>query len=163
MATIKLARQGKYHAENLIPMFRKAAALRDEMLAKKFTDNGGAIHSAERILNTLGVRLKYPGLAHMNNLRKYESAEFSVKSRAAYKIGNRVVIEHVSPIRDFTRKAIEKINRGASDRQLKNFVRANYRPVLLTPDETVRLNKQNRSTMTADRLERAGIKMAQTR
>jgi hypothetical protein len=32
-------------------MFRKAAALRNEMIAAGFTDNGGAIHSAERILN----------------------------------------------------------------------------------------------------------------
>jgi len=41
----------KYYSGNLIPMFRKAAALRNEMIAAGFTDNGGAIHSAERILN----------------------------------------------------------------------------------------------------------------
>jgi hypothetical protein len=43
----------KYDAANLIPMFRLAARLRNEMKNAGFTDNGGAIHSAERILNIL--------------------------------------------------------------------------------------------------------------
>jgi hypothetical protein len=50
---------------------------RNEMLAAGFTDNGGAIHSAERILDILGQRLKYPGLSHGNALRHYPKAEFS--------------------------------------------------------------------------------------
>jgi hypothetical protein len=74
-----------------------------------------------------------------------------------------VVIEHVSPIRDFTRNAIEKIDRGASDKQLENFVRKNYRLVLLTPEEATHLNRQNRSKMTPDRLGSAGIKLAPPR
>jgi len=141
-------------------MFRKAAKLRNEMLEEGFTDNGGAIHSAERILNLLGLRLKYSDLSHMNNLRSWERAEFSIEALAAYKAGNTIVIEHVSPIRDFTRKAIEKIDDGASDEQLEDFVKINYRLVLLTPDEALRLNQQNRSKMMPDRLERAGIELA---
>lgn len=50
-------------------MFRLAAELRRRMLDAGFSDNGGAIHSAERILNILGQRLCYPGLSHINNLR----------------------------------------------------------------------------------------------
>ena len=71
-----------------------------------------------------------------------------------------MVIEHVSPIRDFTRKAIEKIDGGASNEQLEHFVRTSYRLVLLTPDEALCLNKQNHSKMTTDRLGLAGIKLS---
>ena len=69
----------KYHTGNLIPMFKLAAKLRNEMQTAGFTDNGGAIHSAERILNLLGLCLSYPNLTHINNLRKYPGAEFSAK------------------------------------------------------------------------------------
>ena len=41
-------------------MFRKAAMMRNEMLADGFTDNGGAIHSASRILDILCHRVCYP-------------------------------------------------------------------------------------------------------
>jgi hypothetical protein len=160
MASRGVARGRKYHSGNLIPMFRKAAELRGQMLAEGFTDNGGAIHSAERILNILGLCLKYPELGHINNLRHWESAEFSTKTLAAYRAGEKVVIEHVSPIRDFTRQAIEKVTQRASNEQLERFVRKNFRLVLLTPDEALRLNKQNRSKMTPGRLGRAGIKLA---
>src|SRR5258707_8095535 len=112
-------RQPKYHSGNLMPMFRRAAKLRNEMREAGFTDNGGAIHSAERILNLLGLRLNYPELSHGNNLRVYPGAEFSIKALAAHKAGTKVLIEHVSPIRDFTRKAIEKIDGGATDQQLE--------------------------------------------
>src|SRR5258708_35773645 len=106
----KSSRRRKYQPDLLIAMFRKAAVLRNEMRAAGFTDNGGAIHSAERILNILGLCLVYPDLSHINNLRKYGKAEFSVKARAAYDRGEKVLIEHVSPVRDFTRRAIEKID-----------------------------------------------------
>jgi hypothetical protein len=43
------ARLGKYQPEVLIAMFRLAAKLRNDMIKVEFTDNGGAIHSAERI------------------------------------------------------------------------------------------------------------------
>jgi hypothetical protein len=67
---------GKYDPAVLIRMFRKAANLRNDMLAEGFTDNGGAIHCAERILDILGQRLNYPGLSHGNALRHYKNAEF---------------------------------------------------------------------------------------
>src|SRR5580698_7708954 len=149
----------KYGSANLIPMFRKAAKLRNEMLQAGFTDNGGAIHSAERILNLLGLRLKYSALSHINNLRKWKDAEFSIEALAAYNAGKPVVIEHVSPIRDFTRKAID-MEQSATDKQLEEFVITNYQLVLLTPEEALRLNKQNRSKMTPDRLTSAGITLA---
>ena len=150
----------KYVPENLVPMFRKAAILRNEMLVSGFTDNGGAIHSAERILDFLGQRLNYPRLTHINKLRQYPDAEFSVAALSAYERGERVLIEHVAPLRDLTRQAIGVLDRGASDRELIEFVVRHYRLVLLTVEETQRLNRVNRSRMTPDRLSEAGIKIS---
>ena len=104
----------KYVPETLVPMFRKAAALRNEMVASGFTDNGGAIHSAERILDILGLRLNYPRLTHINNLRDHPDAEFSLAALAAHERGDQVFIEHVSPLRDLTRHAIGVLDRGAT-------------------------------------------------
>ena len=149
----------KYLPENLVPMFRKAATLRNEMLASGFTDNGGAIHSAERILDILGQRLNYPRLTHINKLRQYPDAEFSVAALRAHERGERVFVEHVSPLRDLTRKAIGVLDRGASDQELIEFVIRHYRLVLLTAEETQHLNRVNRSRMTPDRLGEAGIEI----
>jgi hypothetical protein len=153
-------RRRKYLPEILIAMFRKAAALRNEMLAAGFTDNGGAIHSAERILNILGLVLKHSDLGHINNLRHSPKAVFSVEALKLHKRGHKVLIEHVSPLRHLTQKAIEKIGQGASDAQLKAFVKQHYKLVLLSPEETQRLNKLNRARMHPNRLKQAGIELA---
>jgi hypothetical protein len=154
--------KGKYSPATLIPMFRKASALRNEMIAAGFTDNGGAIHSCERILDILGQRVKYPGLGHINNFRKSNRAVFSVAALAAFKKKGRVLIEHVAPIRALTRAAIDLVTRGCSDAELIAFVKRKYRLDLLTPTETLHLNKVNRSRMTTDRLKRSGIKLAKS-
>ena len=149
----------KYVPETLVPMFRKAAAVRNEMVASGFTDNGGAIHSAQRILDILGQRLNYPQLTHINNLRDHPDAEFSVATMAAHDRGERIFIEHVSPLRDLTRHAIAVLDQGATDQELVDFVRLHYRLAVLTEAETRHLNRSNRSRMTADRLGDAGIKV----
>ncbi len=149
----------KYFPENLIPMFHKAASLRNEMIDSGFTDNGGAIHSAERILDILGLRINYPGLTHINNLRNYPGAEFSFAALEAHERGEKVMIEHVSPLRDFTRSAIDKLRDGVSDQEFIDYVKQHYRLVLLTAKETKRLNRINRSQMTANRLGQAGIEV----
>ena len=141
-----------------------AAKFRTEVVAAGFTDNGGGIHAAERILDILGQRLNYPNLSHLNNLKDYADAEFSPAALKAHQRGERVFIEHVSPRRDFTRKAIDMlVVDKVTDRKFLNFVKKNYRLVLLTPEETKHLNKSNRSTMTPDRLERADIKIVSAR
>jgi hypothetical protein len=124
-----------------------------------FTDNGGAIHCAERILDILGQRLNYPGLSHGNALRHYKMAEFSDEAWALHQSKKPVLIEHVSPRRQLTQMAIEKIQ-TASDAQFRAFVRRHYKTVLLSPDETLRLNRLNRSTVCSDRLSQAGIRVA---
>lgn len=149
----------KYQADQLIAMFRKAAALRNEMIKAGFTDNGGAIHSAERILNILGLCLNYPDLSHINNLRHSERADFSKEAWKLHQAGEKVLIEHVSPIRDLTRRAIE-ISRGTDDKSFRAFVQEHYKLVLLSPAETQRLNRKNRSRMSPDRLSEVGIQLA---
>lgn len=138
-------------------MFRLAAALRKQMLDAGFTDNGGAIHSAERILNILGMRLCYPGLGHINNLRHYPNALFSKGALIAHGAGDKVFIEHVSPHRELTRLAIQQIEVGVTDEAFTAFIQAHFQLVLLTQAETLHLNKLNRSQIDPERLKSAGI------
>lgn len=151
----KAERIRKYTKHNLIPVFLEAAKLRNKLLKLGFTDNGGAIHSAERILCMLGKALRYPGLSHINNYKKYPEAEFSKAAWKANANGDRVFIEHVAPIRDFTRGAIALVT-GQSDAvatvKLERYVKKNFRLVLLTMSETSALNKKNRSKMDSERL-----------
>ena len=155
--------KSKYSPENLIPMFREAASLRNKMKDSGFTDNGGAIHSAERILDILGLCLNYPRLSHINNLRNYPGAEFSPAALEAHERGEIVMIEHVSPRRSFTRGAIEEIDNGASNQEFTDYVRKHFRLVLLTPEEKQHLDRINRSKMTHDRLASAGISVVKRR
>lgn len=143
-----------------VPIFRKAAALRKEMVDAGFTDNAGAIHSCERILDILGLRLNYPELSHISKLSQHQDAEFSEAALAAHKRGEKIFIEHVSPLRDMTRKAICRLYKGASDKEFKKFIRKHYLLVLLTKEERQHLDRINRSRMTPDPLDRlreAGI------
>lgn len=155
-------RPKKYEPLKLVEMFRLAAELRARMVAGGFTDNGGAIHSAERILNILGLRLCYPELSHINNLRQLPDTPFSEDALVAHKAGQRVLIEHVNPHRALTRSAIAKIEAGATDSQFLDFVRTHFQLALLTEAETSRLNKVNRSKIDTDRLASAGIRLIAT-
>lgn len=150
----------KYEPIKLVAMFRLAAALRKQMVDLGFTDNGGAIHSAERILNLMGIRLCYPGLTHINSLRHHPLAPFSRDALIAFQSGQKVLIEHVSPLRALTRLAIEHIEAGASDAEFMDFIKSHFKLALLTPAETIQLNRLNRSRMTHDRLESAGIQLS---
>ena len=154
-----MKRPKKYEPLKLVEMFRLAAELRARMVTGGFTDNGGAIHSAERILNILGLRLCYPEFSHINNLRNLKHAPFSENARIAHQSGKSVLIEHVNPHRALTRLAIEKIECGATDMQFLDFVKTHFQLALLTKDETIRLNKLNRSTIDPDRLASAGIRL----
>lgn len=152
-------RSRKYEPLKLVEMFRLAAKLRAQMLAGGFTDNGGAIHSAERILNILGLRLCYPALSHINKLRELPNAPFSEGAFAAHQSGQRVLIEHVNPHRALTRLAITQIEVGLSDSEFIDFVRSHFQLALLTESETLHLNNLNRSKIATDRLASAGIRL----
>ena len=120
-----------------------------------FTDNGGAIYSAERILDILGQRLNYP----IGNLRNYDRAKFSKAALEAHLQGEAVDLEHVSPKRALTRAAIDQLDKGATDDELLDYIRRNYELVLLTKAERSHLDKLNRSNMTPTRLADAGIEV----
>ena len=159
-----MATAGKYEPLMLVRMFRIAAEARTTMVNEGFTDNGGAIHSAERILNILGQRLCYPGLSHINKLRHYPDAAFSVKALSEHKAGKQVRIEHVAPQRARTVRAIDKVvKHKATDEEFMKFVKRTFRLALLTESETDLLNKINRSSISGKRLASGGIRLADKR
>jgi hypothetical protein len=150
----------KYSFEQMLPIFRMATLFRNKAKKAGFTDNGGAIHSAARILEIMAQRVKYPGLNHGSGLRKYAGAEFSEKAWAAFKRGEATYIEHVSPTRHFTLVAIQMlIDDKCSEAKFKAFLLKNYRLVVITKDEAKTLDGINRSKMAPKRLEDAGIKV----
>ncbi len=122
----------KYTPENLIPVLRHFVVARRYALEIGFTDNGGAIHSVERISNILGLRLKYPGLGHQNNLRNYPDATFSKAAQQAHKEGRKVEIEHVAPMRAWSRSICKRIENGCTDEELRAYVKETYILILLT-------------------------------
>jgi len=151
-------RERKYHHRNLLPALRIAIEGRNKLNACGLTDNGGAIHAVERILvDILSNLLCYPHLSHVNNLKKDPEAEISEAAFEARLRGEPVYIEHVLPRRAYALKVIALVGEGATDNEVCAFIRANYRLVLLTKDETQRLNRLNRSRITKDRIADAGI------
>ncbi|WP_175941853.1 hypothetical protein [Burkholderia pyrrocinia] len=151
--------QGKYNPITLLPALRLFIEARNRAIASDFTDNGGAIHSVERILDILCQRVRYPNLSHINNLKTDPDAECSVGAHKARQRGEKVLIEHVMPQREFAREVIKIVDNGATDDQILSFIRRHYRLVLLTQEETTALNRLNRSRMTPDRLADAGIEI----
>jgi hypothetical protein len=159
MVKATLQARGKYQPSHLIPMFRKAAVFRNEMIEAGLTDNGGAIAAAERILDILGLRLCYPGLSNRASLRKYERAEFSKEAFIAHNAGKQVLIENVAPHRALTQLSIRKIiDEKFSDEKFAKFVKKKYRLLILTKEETIALNRLNRSQLHSKRV--AHIKLA---
>lgn len=151
--------QGKYSPKTLLPALRLFIKARNKAVAAGFTDNGGAIHSVERILDILCQRVKYPNLRHINSLKTDMGAECSEGAHKARQCGEKVLIEHVMPQREFARKIIKIVGNGATDDEILSVIQQDYRLVLLTQDETTALNRLNRSRITPDRLADAGIKI----
>ena len=153
----------KYTATNLLPALRLAAKLRKRMLSVGLTDNGGAIHSAERIVDILGLHINYKQLTHRNNLRMFASAEISFDASRDLAVGKKILIEHVAPLRALTQVLLELIDTGKSDASVLKYLRRHYRLVLLSVEETQRLNRLNRSKIEHGRLEKAGIKLSRAK
>ena len=137
-------RESKYTPETLIKLLRKAVKFRNECVAEGLLDNMGAIHSAERVLDEVGRRLAYPGIGHQNKYREYRKAVFSKDALKAFVADENVKIEHVNPRRALTQVIAEKIDQ-MSDAELAQYIAVEYQMVLLTPAETSRVNKRNRS------------------
>lgn len=151
---------GKYTNENQIAALKLFIIARNEAIASGFEDNGGAIHSVERILDYLAIRLKY-GLSHVNNYKKLPQATCSIAAHKARSLGDygQIRIEHVHPQRAFARAIIKLIDAEASDDDLINYIKTHYQLVLLTREEASALDRKNRSVITADRLGENGIQL----
>jgi hypothetical protein len=151
----------KYHIGNLLPALRLFIGARNKALEGGFTDNGGAIHSVERILDILSLHICFPHLTHINGLKTHPEAEISEAAFQSRLRGEPLYIEHVLPQRAYARKVIDLINAGTSDDELTAYIKAHYRLVLLTLDEAKQINRLNRSRITDDRIADAGIRMRQ--
>ena len=135
----------KYKPDQMLAPLRLFVAARRQALQSGYTDNGGAIQSIERILDILGQRLCYPFISHINQLKGHPDAESSHAAFEARNRGDRVLIEHVMPQRDYARHICDMIETGASDGALLEHIGQTYRLVILTDGETRELNRQNRS------------------
>ncbi|XRD81766.1 hypothetical protein ISN76_11220 [Dyella halodurans] len=151
--------QGKYSPVTLLPALRLFIDARNRANEIGFPDNGGAIHSVERILDILCHRVKYPFLRHINSLKTHPDAECSVGAQMARQRGEKVLIEHVMPQRDFAKAVIKLVGDGATNEKVVSFIQEHYRLVLLSQEETTALNRLNRSRMTPNRLADAGIEI----
>lgn len=149
----------KYTQEVLLPALKVFVKARTEALAGGFTDNGGAIHSIERIVDMLASKTKYPFVSHINNLKKHHLAERSVNANLAIKNGQPVSLEHVMPQRAYAQGIAAMISKGEPDEKIMKYIKRTYRLVLLTRDETNTLNRINRSAIAKNRLASAGIKL----
>jgi hypothetical protein len=152
----------KYEPQLLLGPLRHFAKARNEALKAGFTDNGGAIHSVERILDILGLRLCYPHVSHSSTLKSLITTECSVKAHEARLRGDTVYIEHVMPLRAYARQIIGLIEAGATDDELRDHIKRSYRLVLLSAEETKAINKANRSRLSSDRIADAGIALMPT-
>jgi len=150
----------KYTPDSLLPALRLFINARNTANAAGFPDNGGAIHSVERILDMLCIRVKY-GLTHVNNLKKMLFAECSIGARHALLNGDNHLlrIEHVMPQRAFAKQIIDLVNLGATDTEVLAYIQQHYRLALLDVEETRLLNALNRSKISPTRLSDAGIVM----
>lgn len=146
----------KYTDDVLLSALRKCIALRDELNSLGFSDNGGAIHSVERVLELLCVRRKY-SLTHINNLKKSQIAERTLGATLALSEGESVRIEHVHPKREWTRSIIDKVNAKCSDDEILAYIDDYYRLVLVSKEEAKYLDRKNRSRIEVNRLEKAGL------
>lgn len=99
----------------------------------------------------------YPHLSHINNLKRDPKAEISEEAYNARQRGEPIKIEHVQPQRAFAKEIIRIVEDGGADDDIIKYIGRNYRLVLLTHEETKKLDRQNRSQITRDRIAEAGI------
>jgi hypothetical protein len=152
--------RSKYTVESLLPALRYFAAARNRAVAEELiTDNGGAIHSVERVLDILSLRVCYPHLAHQNNLKDCPNAPCSSAAHLARLNGERVEIEHVLPKRAYAQEVCRLLSEGVTDDALLAYVRERFSLVLLTSEERRRLDAFNRTRLSRTRLQDAGIKL----
>ena len=143
----------------LIDALRSFDKWRQRVSSKGLNDNLGAIHSAERIAEMLSLKIAYPRLTHINNLRHHkEFAWFSKKAKAAHKKESAVEIEHVYPKRAYTMALLRKLSKTEDIVKIEQWIKKNFKLVLLTPTERANLDRINRTSKRVKaNFETAGI------
>lgn len=137
---------------------RAAAAGRKTMNQMGLSDNRGAIHPMERILNIARANLVH-GIAHQSYIKHDMNIEGTVEAFAARKLGKRVDIEHMYPRRESAIAVCRMVEDGASNDALIDYVIQTGRAILLTPEQRAAVDAVpgNRSVYSADRLMKAGL------
>ncbi|WP_108787238.1 hypothetical protein [Erythrobacter sp. Alg231-14] len=150
----------KYTADKLLAALRPFAKARNDALAAGFTDNGGAIHSVERIVEILCRAVCFPEVSHPSNLRKSPRVEISKAAHIEREKGNwdDLWLEHVMPQRAYARDLCECIE-TMTDEDVIAHIKATYRVCIITRAEQKHIDKINRSRMTPDRIAEAGIEL----
>ncbi|MFT5363928.1 MAG: hypothetical protein ACI9VX_001554 [Dinoroseobacter sp.] len=94
-------------------------------------------------------------------LKRHPDAEISVEAHRLRERGefSDLRIEHAMPRRALTRLVIDRVNSGASDEALIEFMTETYRLVVLTKSEMQEVDRVNRSEATQDRIAEAGVKL----
>jgi hypothetical protein len=151
----------KRNKEVLLRLFIEAAKFRNKISADGRHDNVGAIYSASRILDILGLIIRYDDTSHHRNIKRLKDAECSAAVCASKR--KDAQIEHVQPLRALTVAAIEaaKIGKPNAEKRVEKFVKENYRLVLLTKEERKALDRRNRTKIDPNRLR--GVKMCPRR
>lgn len=150
--------------DDLFNSMRLFAEARKVALQSGFTDNAGAIHSIERILEILCRKIVFPSVAHPNGLKRHERVEISIAAHAEREAGNlgAIQIEHVMPQRAFAREVLSRLERF-SDSEIEDYISTTYRIVILTKKERRQCDRLNRTRMTPDRIAEAGIELFKRR
>ncbi|OBV11376.1 hypothetical protein [Erythrobacter dokdonensis] len=157
--------------ENMMGAFRLFWQARNEVLTQGLiTDNWGGIYSCTRIADIMAAWAKYPDI-QLLSYKMHPDAEISA---AAYEwrengyasgmprneIMKNLRLEHVLPQREMTLHIGAMVDDGKNDEQIFDWIRTHYRVVVLTVQETLELNRRNRSRICPNRMD--GIEMRST-
>lgn len=160
-ANMSASKLGKYTPEILLPALRLFVEARRKALIAGFTDNGGAIHSIERIVDILAQRVRYPAIRHIQAIKGSNYCRYSQRAAELRNERSQLYIEHVQPQRAFAQRICALIEEAAPDDDVIAFIKTNYELVVLTKEEARALDKINRTKISEDRLQCAGLIMVE--
>ena len=163
-AHLKMTRALLKSPEKMMSAFRLFWKARNEALEQGLiTDNWGAIYSATRIADIMAAWYCYPDI-QLLSYKMHPQAEMSAaayawraQGQADGKSRDEIIknlrIEHVLPQREMTIHLGQMVDAGNTDGEIFAWLKANYRVVVLTVEETLDLNRRNRSNICPNRMD----------
>lgn len=150
--------------EVMLAALRPLAEGRNRANALGLTDNHGAIHAVERVLDILRVHLADYGVSRSDQL-KHANIKGTAEAFEARARGQRVEVEHVYPRREVAQEVCAMVMRGDTDRKLRNYIIKTSQVVLLTPEQRAMVDAVpgNRSRYMPARLKCVGLKVSRER